>query len=109
MSDWYSRLLRDPRWIHKRDEILMRDNNTCQRCHNESLESYMFLNRYEARIINYLNVHHLKYVGTYPWETPDEYLITLCLDCHEQDHLCLDINKARGGSHYGIINNQKTK
>ena len=44
-----------------------RDEFTCQYCYDTKTE---------------LQVHHIKYIGTAPEETPDEYLVTLCKDCH---------------------------
>jgi 5-methylcytosine-specific restriction endonuclease McrA len=38
-------------------------------------------------IVNKLHVHHKYYqLGLLAWEYPDEALITLCWDCHEQLH-----------------------
>lgn len=65
----YSELLKDPRWQKKRLEIMQRDNFTCQLCFSTTKT---------------LHVHHLAYVGSYPWETPDSDLITLCEDCHKK-------------------------
>jgi hypothetical protein len=33
-----------------------------------------------------LNVHHLRYDDAFPWETPFEYLQTLCIWCHSKEH-----------------------
>lgn len=34
-----------------------------------------------------LNVHHIRYLNGYaPWEYPENYLLTLCQDCHEAEH-----------------------
>lgn len=63
----YSELLKDPRWQKKRLEIFQRDDFTCQECFSTNKT---------------LHVHHIKYVGDFPWETPDLYLLTLCEDCH---------------------------
>lgn len=61
--------LKDPRWQKKRLEILERDEWFCQICgNNEST----------------LHVHHRVYIkDKEPWDYPDEYLVTLCEDCHE--------------------------
>jgi len=70
----YSELLKDPRWQKKRLEILNRDNFTCQFCHDTE---------------NTLHVHHLVYNKlNNPWETPTEDLITLCEECHANEHAC---------------------
>lgn len=68
----YQKLLRDPRWIKRRNEILSRDKNTCQMCGAQD---------------RYLHVHHTKYiVGRKPWEYADDDLVTLCELCHERVH-----------------------
>lgn len=66
----YSEKLRDPRWQKKRLEIMQRDNFTCRWCCDTKKT---------------LNVHHLKYSGN-PWEADTEYLITVCEECHQDDH-----------------------
>lgn len=72
----YNDLLNTDDWRNKRDEILKRDNHTCQYCHKTKN----------------LQVHH-KYYLQYPngnkvnpWEYPDNALITLCDDCHKWIH-----------------------
>lgn len=68
-EDSYRELLKDPRWIKKRNEILTRDENTCQYC---------------GRSDRYMHVHHNLYVkGRKPWEYDNKDLITLCNRCHE--------------------------
>lgn len=67
----YQELLKDPKWIKKRNEILARDNNTCQFCGAQD---------------RYLHVHHKRYIiGNKPWEYEDKDLITLCDRCHENE------------------------
>ena len=66
----YGDLLKDPRWQRKRLEIFNRDGWECQHCFEKNKT---------------LNIHHIKYIGEYPWETPDKYLITLCEDCHKEE------------------------
>lgn len=69
----YSEKLKDPRWQRKRLEILNRDDFTCQHCHDRTKT---------------LHVHHLDYeYGKEPWDYPDEYLITLCEVCHEEESI----------------------
>ena len=63
----YSEKLRDPRWQRMRLEILQRDSWKCTRCGNTE---------------NTLHVHHIKYCGKDPWDTPVEFLKTLCEFCH---------------------------
>jgi ribosomal protein S27AE len=67
----YQDQLADSRWLQKKAEVLIRDNYTCQKCGAKS----------------YLNVHHKSYQsGKLAWEYPNEELITLCKDCHENEH-----------------------
>lgn len=69
---FYQELLKDPRWIKRRNEILSRDHNTCVMCGAQD---------------KYLHVHHLKYiVRRKPWEYSDDDLVTLCEDCHQRVH-----------------------
>jgi len=62
----YLELLRHPKWQKKRLLILERDNFTCCYCSDKETE---------------LQIHHLKYHKN-PWDAKDEYLLTLCKDCH---------------------------
>lgn len=64
----YAELLKNPLWHEKRLKIFRRDNFTCQSCSESSGK---------------LNVHHLKYTNKFPWDSPDEDLITFCEDCHD--------------------------
>lgn len=73
----YKTLLRNPKWIAKRDAILERDDYTCRRCGTDKCSSW--------------NVHHLYYLPSKtggrrkPWDYPDEALVTLCWSCHEEE------------------------
>ena len=62
----YSDLLKSFRWRIKRQEILRRDNFRCVKCGTG----------------RNLCVHHKRYQGL-PWEVADEFLQTLCKDCHD--------------------------
>lgn len=65
----YRELLKDPKWISKRNQILSRDKNTCQFCGCQD---------------KYMQVHHKRYIkGNKPWDYEDKDLITLCNRCHE--------------------------
>lgn len=64
----YRKLLKDPRWQKKRLEILERDNFTCRDTGATDEE---------------LHVHHCWYARGAPWETPNEYLLTLCASAHK--------------------------
>jgi len=66
----YSDSLKHPNWQKRRLEILKRDDFTCRNCQSSDKT---------------LNVHHIKYKGK-PWEVESKYLITLCEDCHGQEH-----------------------
>ena len=72
MSKSYGEKLKDPRWQKKRLEILQRDNFTCRLCEDAE---------------NTLHVHHKAYrKNTEPWDYPDYIYITLCENCHEEQH-----------------------
>ena len=71
-KDNYQNLLKDSRWIERRNEILTRDKNTCQMCGARD---------------RYIHVHHIKYWdGFLPWEYPDYMLVSLCDECHYAIH-----------------------
>jgi hypothetical protein len=60
--------LKNPEWQKKRLRIMERDGWACTECHSTKIP---------------LNVHHIKYdKNKEPWEVPDEYLTTLCEECH---------------------------
>lgn len=76
-ADEYSSLLKKPEWFKKRDLIIKRDGHVCRNCGSN----------------NNLQVHHRQYhkfsvTGGYkrPWDYKDNYLVTLCLDCHKVGH-----------------------
>lgn len=67
----YTERLADPRWQRKRLEVMNRDNWTCQRCGDSSMQ---------------LEVHHVEYwEGKKPWEYPDDMLVTVCRTCHQKE------------------------
>jgi len=67
----YYKLLSKKKWLKKRLKILKRDGNKCTVCGKEYG----------------LVVHHTYYInGHLPWDYPDEYLLTLCNDCHYNFH-----------------------
>lgn len=73
----YSELLLDNRWLKKRKEIIARDSFKCTKC----------------KCKNILQVHHKRYVsGKKPWQYSNNDLITLCINCHKEEHL---INKIK--------------
>lgn len=72
MAKTYSEKLRDPRWQKKRLLILERDEWQCQLCYDK-----------ETMLV----VHHRYYTpGAEPWEYPDEALVVLCDNCHQEEH-----------------------
>lgn len=76
----YSEKLKDPRWQKKRLEIFERDHWKCVYCGEDT---------------KMLCVHHMRYTpGIEPWEHENTSLITLCEDCHSEEHderkLCED-------------------
>jgi hypothetical protein len=60
-------LYRDPQWQQTRLRVMSRDNWRCAACRNG---------------LATLHIHHMKYIGDVPWDTPDEWLQTLCETCH---------------------------
>lgn len=67
----YSDLLKRPAWQKKRLEILNRDSWACRFCGDNASE---------------LHIHHLIYLpDRLPWDYPDEYLVTLCHACHQDE------------------------
>lgn len=72
MNNDYKMQLLSPMWEERRKQILRRDNYTCQKCGKTDVM---------------LNVHHKEYLkGVKAWEYPDEFLITLCEQCHFDTH-----------------------
>lgn len=67
----YQELLERPEWKEKRERILKRDDHRCQRC----------------GATDNLQVHHFNYDAPTPWDVPDQYLMTLCKDCHKDYHI----------------------
>lgn len=71
MVSEYALKLKDPRWQRRRLEIMQRDDFACQKCSAKT---------------DTLHVHHRFYIyGRSPWEYPDNALVTLCLNCHEEE------------------------
>jgi hypothetical protein len=72
MSEEYAVLLKKGEWLKKRVEVLERDGYKCRDCREE----------------DNLQVHHCWYAKGAPWETPNEFLMTLCENCHERRQKC---------------------
>jgi hypothetical protein len=66
----YQEKLKDPRWQKKRLKILERDDWACQKCFDTE---------------STLHIHHRYYRKCEPWEYPDDALVTLCENCHEEE------------------------
>jgi hypothetical protein len=66
----YKEKLTDPRWQKKRLEIMNRDAFTCVSC---------------GATNKTLHVHHLKYIKD-PWDVSNDFLQTLCFECHTKEH-----------------------
>lgn len=68
----YQEKLRDPKWQKIRLKILNRDEWSCQKCYDTEKT---------------LHVHHRRYSNEYkdPWDYPENLLVTLCEDCHQQE------------------------
>jgi 5-methylcytosine-specific restriction endonuclease McrA len=78
----WDKLLTDIRWTSKCKIIKSRDNFKCVNC----------------RSTDKLAVHHRQYHFVkslyrlkYPWDYPDELLITLCQKCHGKGHAAYKI------------------
>lgn len=67
----YKAQLQTKNWKLKRGEVLKRDNYTCQVCQSTSN----------------LQVHHTHYFkSARAWEYENIWLVTLCGDCHSEEH-----------------------
>lgn len=61
-----------PNWQKMRMFILNRDKYKCVNCQNDSKT---------------LHAHHIRYIkGKFIWEVPHYYIVTLCEDCHSEEH-----------------------
>ena len=68
----YSEQYKSPKWQKRRLEILSKDNFTCQVCGDKESQ---------------LHIHHLHYEkGKDRHEYDDKTLITLCDNCHKNEH-----------------------
>ena len=63
----YWQKLQDPRWQKKRLQIMERDGFKCRDCSDDKSS---------------LQVHHCAYREE-PWDAPNDALMTLCANCHE--------------------------
>lgn len=77
----YAEKLLDPRWQQLRLRVFERDRWTCRCCGSKDKT---------------LNAHHPVYhpLAEGPWDYDDESIITLCSECHSDEHASLDSAKA---------------
>ena len=72
MKAEFQEQIKSPKWQKRRLEIMQRDDFTCQICGDKETT---------------LHVHHLHYVPNRDyWDYEDWELITLCEDCHKNEH-----------------------
>lgn len=72
VTQQYSAWIRDERWKEKARAIRILDGMRCKRCGKENVV---------------LHVHHMiKNPNLLPWNVSDNYLVTLCADCHKKVH-----------------------
>jgi hypothetical protein len=68
----YWELLKDPRWLKRRDQIITLFGRVCWQC--KATEGAM-------------HVHHRYYISKrLPWDYPDVALRVLCEECHQWKH-----------------------
>lgn len=77
-SDYFKKL-QDPRWQKKRLEIMERDKFKCVICGDDKTE---------------LQVHHTGYEKGDPWDTRQDWLATVCSDCHGKLTVCKELIKS---------------
>lgn len=65
---------RTTQWKNVREKILKRDGYKCKECGKSEPEVRLSVH------------HHVYYPEREIWNYPDEYLITLCRDCHAKIH-----------------------
>ena len=64
-----------PKWKELRNRIYIRDKKRCVRCGDGPRDG------------KDLHVHHLLYIkDKEPWDVPEYYLVTLCVECHKLEH-----------------------
>lgn len=72
----YKEQIKSPKWQKRRLEVMQKDSFTCQLCGDTE---------------STLNVHHLSYhKDRNIWEYEDWELITLCENCHKEEHSSMD-------------------
>lgn len=74
----YERQLDSISWLITRERIVLRAECQCERC---------------GKRPEHFEVHHIEYHGDHPSDTPDNLLIALCPDCHDEIHWCERLKK----------------
>lgn len=70
----YNEQLKTSAWLRKKYEVMERDGFVCSKCLCDNAEKK-------------LEVHHIAYhPKRMAWEYPDYMLVTLCRDCHQEEH-----------------------
>lgn len=67
----YADQYKHPNWQKMRLVVLKRDSFACKNCGSKDKT---------------LHAHHLKYRGKFIWDVPHWYIVTLCEDCHSEEH-----------------------
>jgi len=81
----YLSQLENIEWVKKRHFIKQRDNNECNNCQNK----------------NDLQVHHTLYFDNKKlWDYDDLYLVTLCKNCHQEEHRIFGIGNFKRSIKY---------
>lgn len=77
----YSEKLLDPRWQQMRLRVFERDEFTCRCCGSTTKT---------------LHAHHVHYhpYSSGPWDYDPETIITVCHQCHDDEHADLEASKA---------------
>ena len=77
----YSEKLLDPRWQQMRLRVFERDEFTCRCCGSTTKT---------------LHAHHVHYhpYSEGPWDYDQDTVITVCADCHNDEHAELEASKA---------------
>lgn len=67
----YQQQLQSHTWQLTRERIVDQSFGICEYCHQPD---------------DFLQVHHEKYIGKHPSDTPDEHLKAVCRKCHNLKH-----------------------
>lgn len=73
----YSRLLKQPQWFIKRQQIINRDKGKCQNC---GATTHLQAHHKQYHFIEKANDFKL------PWDYSNSNYVTLCSSCHFKGH-----------------------